>query len=202
MHYYSYSIQSEPYLTYGQVGPGGQLLKTLPLDIPHPTLLHDFAITDTHAVFVVGPLKFDLSQMLLRQDLPFVWHKEQPARVGLLPMSATSGKEMQWCAAALAQPAQPCPCLPALKERAAGACSQGPPCPKLQSHLLAIGLLPQQSAPYPPPPGSSCRPSTWRTRPTRGATPAPTSRTSWATALRPAWWTSTGRATTAPSPRT
>lgn len=96
MHYYSYSIQSKPYLTYGQVSPDGRVIKTLPLDIPNPTLLHDFAITDSHAVFVIGPLNFDLKQMLLHEDLPFVWAKEQPARVGVLPLDARSSDEMQW----------------------------------------------------------------------------------------------------------
>lgn len=60
LHYFGYEIQSKPYLTYGQLGPDGSLVKEVPIDIPHPALLHDFVVSQDHAIFVVGPLNFDI----------------------------------------------------------------------------------------------------------------------------------------------
>lgn len=62
LHYFGYEIQSKPYLTYGVVDPNGRVTKEVPLtDVPAPSLLHDFAVSQSNALFVVGPLNFDIS---------------------------------------------------------------------------------------------------------------------------------------------
>ena len=52
--WFRYSAEP-PYLVYGVVSPRGQISRTVPIDIPRPVLMHDFAVTDQHVVFFDSP---------------------------------------------------------------------------------------------------------------------------------------------------
>jgi len=60
LDYFAYDIQAKPYLTYGQLDAAGAVAKSVAIDTPAPALLHDFACSERYALFVVGPLIFDL----------------------------------------------------------------------------------------------------------------------------------------------
>ncbi len=102
LHFFRYSTSGKPYVHYGQLAPDGSLLQQLPLDVPDPIMMHDFAITSRHAVFLDCPLMFIPERMVKEKDVPFVFDRKRGSRVGLLPFSAKVGGGggtvvQEWC---------------------------------------------------------------------------------------------------------
>jgi len=89
---FGYSL-FEPYLRYHVVDADGTLSHSVALDLPVPVMVHDFVITERHAVFLVSPLVFDLANLgrgpLVR------WMPELGARIGVMPRRGTAG-EIRW----------------------------------------------------------------------------------------------------------
>ena len=52
-----------PYLEYGIVFPQGELLRTVPIEIPMAVMMHDFAITENYTIFIDLPLTFSPEKM-------------------------------------------------------------------------------------------------------------------------------------------
>lgn len=52
-----------PYLEYGIVFPQGELLRTVPIEIPMAVMMHDFAITENYTIFMDLPLTFSPEKM-------------------------------------------------------------------------------------------------------------------------------------------
>lgn len=77
---------SEPYLIYHEIDPDGGVVVTVPVEIPAPVSMHDFALTGRYAVFFDQPAAFDLSAAAT-SGFPFRWKPELGARVGLLDRS-------------------------------------------------------------------------------------------------------------------
>lgn len=72
-----------PYLKYHTVDPSGALVRTVEIEIPAPTMMHDFQLTSKHAVFYDLPIVFDLAR--LQSGFPFRWSPDAGARIGILP---------------------------------------------------------------------------------------------------------------------
>ncbi len=80
--FFRYSAEP-PYLVYGVVSPRGQISRTVPIDIPRPVLMHDFAVTDQHVVFFDSPAVIDPSARATGE--PMVrWEPEFGTRIGVL----------------------------------------------------------------------------------------------------------------------
>jgi carotenoid cleavage dioxygenase len=73
-----------PYLTCHWAAPSGELVRSVPVDLPAATMQHDFAITATRLVVMDSPLVFDPAAP------PWRWDDDHPARLGLLPRSAVA----------------------------------------------------------------------------------------------------------------
>jgi carotenoid cleavage dioxygenase-like enzyme len=87
MHFFGSGNIFEPHVIYHRADADGQLTINRPIDVPALTLMHDFALTADHVVFMDLPLLFDLSFALTQQnerDLPYRWHDQYPARLGVL----------------------------------------------------------------------------------------------------------------------
>ncbi|MFJ8503607.1 carotenoid oxygenase family protein [Streptomyces avermitilis] len=83
-----------PYLTYHRVTAEGLLLDSRPIDVPGPTMMHDFAITEHHIVWLDLPVVFDAA-LAGRGGIPHRWDEEYGARLGV--MSRTPGStEVTW----------------------------------------------------------------------------------------------------------
>ncbi|MEU9370170.1 carotenoid oxygenase family protein [Streptomyces avermitilis] len=83
-----------PYLTYHRVTAEGLLLDSRPIDVPGPTMMHDFAITEHHIVWLDLPVVFDVA-LAGRGGMPYRWDEEYGARLGV--MSRTPGStEVRW----------------------------------------------------------------------------------------------------------
>ncbi|MDN3351530.1 carotenoid oxygenase family protein [Actinomadura sp. DC4] len=82
MHFFGYDAQA-PYLTYHRADAGGDLVISRPVDVPGPTMMHDFNLTAGHVVFMDLPVVFDL-ELARSGTMPYRWDDEYGARLGVL----------------------------------------------------------------------------------------------------------------------
>jgi carotenoid cleavage dioxygenase len=100
LHFFGYGFVP-PYLTYHVASPDGGLLRSTEVPVPGPTMIHDFAITETDAVFWDLPVVFDLDAAIAYIEdpssgqFPFRWDPPYGARVGVLPLGG-DGAEVTW----------------------------------------------------------------------------------------------------------
>jgi carotenoid cleavage dioxygenase len=85
MHFFGYAFMP-PFVTYHRLSADGELVTSAEIDVPGPTMMHDFAITDRHAVFLDLPMTFQLS--LLAKGMPYGWDENYGARIGVMPLDA------------------------------------------------------------------------------------------------------------------
>ncbi|RCG17772.1 dioxygenase [Sphaerisporangium album] len=90
LHFFSYS-PFPPYLTYHVADASGQIIRTSVIDGSGPSLMHDFAITRDHAVFINSPVVFDHSE---HSGIPYKWHDDVPLRIGVLRRAGDT--EVTW----------------------------------------------------------------------------------------------------------
>jgi len=90
LYFYGISM-APPYLTFHVADANGRLTTSLPVDVPAPTMMHDFAITEHYVVWMDLPVVFDRSRLDLA--LPFGWNDQYGARLGLM---SRAGGPVQW----------------------------------------------------------------------------------------------------------
>lgn len=98
LHFFGSGNILEPHVTYHRADADGQLVVNRPIDVPALTLMHDFALTAEHVVFMDLPLVFDPRLALAQQDeldLPYRWDDNHPARLGVLRRDDPYGP-MRW----------------------------------------------------------------------------------------------------------
>ena len=81
--FFGYSF-APPYLKYSVVSPTGELLRTVPIDIPAAVMMHDFAITENYTIFMDLPLTFSMERMQ-QGKLPLMFESDKPSRFGIVP---------------------------------------------------------------------------------------------------------------------
>ncbi len=74
-----------PYLTYNRSNAAGELVFSRDIDVTGPTMIHDFAITENHVIFLDLPVVFDMALAMSGESLPYIWSDDYPARIGVLP---------------------------------------------------------------------------------------------------------------------
>ncbi|VTS06382.1 carotenoid oxygenase family protein [Tuwongella immobilis] len=79
----------KPYVQFSVVNAAGQLIRTTPVDIPEPVMMHDFAITQNYAVFMDLPMTFALKR-LVSTGSPWFFDAERESRFGLVPRQPTA----------------------------------------------------------------------------------------------------------------
>lgn len=84
MMFFGYSFANLPYLQYSVVSSQGQLLQTVPIDLPVGVMMHDFAITKNYTIFMNLPLTFRLERAQQGKP-PLLFEKDIPSRFGILP---------------------------------------------------------------------------------------------------------------------
>lgn len=100
LHFFGYGFVA-PYLTYHVAEADGTLVKSTEVPVPGPTMIHDFAITETDAVFWDLPVVFDLDAAVAMindptsDTFPFRWDPSYGARIGVLPLGG-DGSEVTW----------------------------------------------------------------------------------------------------------
>lgn len=84
MMFFGYSLAAPPYLKYSVVSANGELLRTVPIDLPIGVMMHDFAVTENYTVFMDLPLTFR-PERLKRGEPAFGFEPDRPSRFGILP---------------------------------------------------------------------------------------------------------------------
>ena len=96
MHFFGYELIRAPFVTYHVADAAGQLIHSQPIDVPGPTMVHDFALSRNHAIFLDLPVVFDLD-LAMSGTMPFEWNESYGARIGLLHRDgARRGEQPRW----------------------------------------------------------------------------------------------------------
>jgi carotenoid cleavage dioxygenase-like enzyme len=93
LHFFGYGPVA-PFLVYHVLDAKGDLVHSAEIEVPGPTMMHDFMITRDHAIFMDLPVVFDLEKMM-QGGIPIGWDESYGARIGILPRGGTSA-ETRW----------------------------------------------------------------------------------------------------------
>ncbi len=93
LHFFGYSF-TPPFLTYHRAGAAGRLVQSEVIEVPGPTMVHDFAITAGHVVFMDLPVVFDL-ELAAAGTMPYRWSDDYGARLGVMPRGGTNA-DVRW----------------------------------------------------------------------------------------------------------
>ncbi|MDJ0553535.1 MAG: carotenoid oxygenase family protein [Microcoleaceae cyanobacterium MO_207.B10] len=94
MMFFGYSMTQPPFLQYGVVSANGELLRTIPIDLPLGVSMHDFAITENYSIFFDLPMTFR-AERAEKGEFPVMFEPETPGRFGIIPRHGDSG-EVHW----------------------------------------------------------------------------------------------------------
>ncbi len=83
MMFFGYSF-APPYLQYSVVSASGELLRTVPIDLPMAVMMHDFAITENYTIFMDLPLTFSVERMQ-KGEPTMMFESDRPSRFGIIP---------------------------------------------------------------------------------------------------------------------
>jgi carotenoid cleavage dioxygenase len=84
-----------PFLTvYRATGAAGALVESVPIDLAVPSMMHDFAITESSVVLFDSPIVFD-ARAVASGGPPWRWDDGHGARFGVLPRGG-SADEIRW----------------------------------------------------------------------------------------------------------
>ncbi|HZR81861.1 MAG TPA: carotenoid oxygenase family protein [Candidatus Binatia bacterium] len=83
-----------PYLQYHVVDASGALVRSEPIDLAWPSMIHDFAITRDEVIFILCPLVFSFENLAERGG-PFSWEPERGTRLGVMPRTGSSA-DVKW----------------------------------------------------------------------------------------------------------
>jgi carotenoid cleavage dioxygenase len=81
---------ANPHLTFYRIDRVGQLVERRAIGVSTPCLMHDFAVTERHAIF------FDTPTVMVQGwggGLPFRWQEGRGTRLGVVPLR---GGEVRW----------------------------------------------------------------------------------------------------------
>ncbi len=84
LHFFGYGSLREPFVRYHRADAEGNLVLDQPIDVPGLTMMHDFALTANHVVFLDLPVVFQLDLARSGTGMPFRWQPEYGARLGVL----------------------------------------------------------------------------------------------------------------------
>lgn len=96
MHFFGYGSLVAPHVVYHRADADGQLVINRPLEVKALTMMHDFALTANHVVFMDLPVVFDFDIAASGSgDMPYRWDDDYGARLGLLRRDDPYG-EVRW----------------------------------------------------------------------------------------------------------
>jgi carotenoid cleavage dioxygenase-like enzyme len=96
LHFFGYGNIFEPHVTYHRADANGELVISRPLDVKALTMMHDFALTAQHVIFMDLPIVFNLDvAMKGGGDMPYRWDDAYGARLGVMRRDDPFG-EVRW----------------------------------------------------------------------------------------------------------
>ncbi|XP_051146077.1 carotenoid 9,10(9',10')-cleavage dioxygenase [Andrographis paniculata] len=95
MFTFGYS-HTPPYITYRVISKDGVMSDPVPITVPEPIMMHDFAITENYAIFMDLPLYFRPKEMVKEKKFVFSFDTTKKARFGVLPRYAKNELLIRW----------------------------------------------------------------------------------------------------------
>jgi carotenoid cleavage dioxygenase len=96
LHFFGYGNIFEPHVTYHRADANGELVINRPLDVKALTMMHDFALTAQHVIFMDLPIVFNLDVAMKGEgDVPYRWDDGYGARLGVMRRDDPFG-EVRW----------------------------------------------------------------------------------------------------------
>lgn len=83
-----------PYLQYHVVDRTGALVRSEVIDVAWPSMMHDFAITKDHVIFLLCPVVFSFEEVA-RSGSVFAWEPERGTRIGVMPRNG-GNDDVRW----------------------------------------------------------------------------------------------------------
>ncbi|MER6942716.1 carotenoid oxygenase family protein [Nonomuraea sp. NPDC000554] len=80
LHFFGYGY-APPFLTYHRLSREGELVESREIEVPGSTMMHDFAVTENHLIWLDLPVTFDPD----RAGMPYAWDDAYGARLGVTP---------------------------------------------------------------------------------------------------------------------
>lgn len=96
IHFFGYDFRP-PFLVYHVASRDGVLKHSVPLAVTGPTMMHDFAMTKGHVIWLDMPVVFDLQLAMARRGMPYRWSDDYPPRIGVMPRGG-SNADVRWFA--------------------------------------------------------------------------------------------------------
>ncbi|MFT3804344.1 MAG: carotenoid oxygenase family protein [Burkholderiaceae bacterium] len=94
LHFYSYS--PSPFISYHVATPDGFIRHSQTIPVPGPTMMHDFALTERHVLFLDMPVIFDKTLAAgTPYRFPYRWDDAYRSRIGVLPRSRPDA-QVRW----------------------------------------------------------------------------------------------------------
>jgi carotenoid cleavage dioxygenase len=90
LHFFAYS-PLPPHLIYYVANAAGEIIRHDVVDGAGPSLMHDFAITENHVVWLDMSVVFDHAE---QSGIPYRWHDDYAPRIGVMPR--TGNTEVTW----------------------------------------------------------------------------------------------------------
>src|SRR6185312_10792811 len=85
LHFFGYGSLTAPYVTYHRADAAGNLTVNRAVDVKANTMMHDFAITAKHVIFMDLPIVFNLDVAISDEhDMPYRWDDNYGARFGVM----------------------------------------------------------------------------------------------------------------------
>jgi carotenoid cleavage dioxygenase-like enzyme len=94
MMFFGYSLAQPPYVKYSVVSVEGELLRTIPIDLPVGVMMHDFAITEHYTIFMDLPVTFR-PERLQRGEPALAFERDRVSRFGIMPRHGQS-QSIRW----------------------------------------------------------------------------------------------------------
>lgn len=100
LHFFGYGNIFSPHVSYHRADAAGNLTVTRALEVPALTMMHDFAMTAGHVIFMDLPIVFSLDIAINgaingKGDMPYRWADDYGARLGVLRRNDPFG-EVRW----------------------------------------------------------------------------------------------------------
>ena len=73
-----------PYLIYHQISASGELLRSVEIDTPFPSMVHDFITTREHVIFPIFPATLR-PERIAKGESPLGWEPDLGTHIGVMP---------------------------------------------------------------------------------------------------------------------
>lgn len=92
---FGYRVENKPFLEISLVSKEGKTLRSVPVEIQEPVMMHDCAMTDKYFILLDCPLVFDPKLMVTKGTLPFEM-RSRNTKIGLVCREALrNGEEIE-----------------------------------------------------------------------------------------------------------